>query len=55
MPGPVREQPKLNRVFTSGLQALQSEVQHPFEKAAAFFLFGALQQFFFDGNRRTSR
>jgi len=55
MPGPVREQPKLNRVFTSGLLALQSEVQHPFEKAAAFFLFGALQQFFFDGNRRTSR
>jgi len=27
----------------------------PFEKAAAFFLFGALQQFFFDGNKRTSR
>jgi prophage maintenance system killer protein len=24
-------------------------------KAAAFFLFGALQQFFFDGNKRTSR
>ena len=47
--------PELNRVFASGLQALQSEVQHPFEKAAAFFLFGALQQFFFDGNKRTSR
>jgi Fic family protein len=47
--------PELNRVFASGLQALQSEVQQPFEKAAAFFLFGALQQFFFDGNKRTSR
>jgi prophage maintenance system killer protein len=47
--------PELNRVFASGLQALQSDVQHPFEKAAAFFLFGALQQFFFDGNKRTSR
>ena len=47
--------PELNRVFVSGLQALQNEVQQPFEKAAAFFLFGALQQFFFDGNKRTSR
>lgn len=47
--------PELNRVFASGLQALQSDVQQPFEKAAAFFLFGALQQFFFDGNKRTSR
>ena len=27
----------------------------PFEQATAFFLFGALQQFFFDGNKRTSR
>ena len=24
-------------------------------RATAFFLFGALQQFFFDGNKRTSR
>ena len=47
--------PELNRVFADGLQALQSEVQPPFEKAAAFFLFGALQKFFFDGNKRTSR
>jgi Fic family protein len=47
--------PDLNRVFASGLQALQREVPQPFEKAAAFFLFGALQQFFFDGNKRTSR
>ena len=47
--------PELNRVFASGLQVLEGDVQQPFEKAAAFFLFGALQQFFFDGNRRTSR
>ena len=47
--------PELNRIFTNALQALQDEVPHPFEKAAAFFLFGALQQFFFDGNKRTSR
>ena len=47
--------PELNRVFASGLQALEGDVQQPFEKAAAFFLFGALQQLFFDGNKRTSR
>lgn len=47
--------PELNCFFANGLQTLKSEVQQPFEKAAAFFLFGALQQFFFDGNKRTSR
>jgi hypothetical protein len=47
--------PELNRVFAQGLHALHGEVLQPFEKAAAFFLFGALQQFFFDGNKRTSR
>ena len=47
--------PELNRVFTDGVTALDQDVTHPFERAAAFFLFGALQQFFFDGNKRTSR
>ena len=47
--------PELNRVFAAGLQAFQSEVHLPFERASAFSLFGALQQFFFDGNKRTSR
>ena len=47
--------PDLNRVFSNGLQALDQNVESAFEKAAAFFLFGALQQFFFDGNKRTSR
>lgn len=47
--------PELNRVFAEGLVVLQNDVPSPFEKAAAFFLFGALQQFFFDGNKRTSR
>jgi len=51
----VANAPELNRVFASGLQALEREVQQPFERATAFFLFGALQQFFFDGNKRTSR
>lgn len=45
--------PELNRVFREGTGAL--EACPPFERATAFFLFGALQQFFFDGNKRTSR
>jgi Fic family protein len=45
--------PELNRVFSEGVSALQE--CEPFERATAFFLFGALQQFFFDGNKRTSR
>lgn len=45
--------PELNRVFREGVAALQRCA--PFERATAFFLFGALQQFFFDGNKRTSR
>ncbi|MDR2507187.1 MAG: cell filamentation protein Fic [Candidatus Accumulibacter sp.] len=45
--------PELNRVFGAGVTALQE--CEPFERATAFFLFGALQQFFFDGNKRTSR
>jgi Fic family protein len=45
--------PELNRVFREGSAAL--ETLPPFERATAFFLFGALQQFFFDGNKRTSR
>lgn len=45
--------PELNRVFREGVAALQSCA--PFEQAGIFFLFGALQQFFFDGNKRTSR
>ena len=45
--------PELNRVFSEGVAALSEHP--PFERATAFFLFGSLQQFFFDGNKRTSR
>ncbi|MCW5220535.1 Fic family protein [Verminephrobacter aporrectodeae] len=45
--------PELNRIFQQGINAL--EACQAFEKGAAFFLFGALQQFFFDGNKRSSR
>ena len=47
--------PELIGLFENGVTALEAHVQDPFEKGAAFFLFGALQQFFFDGNKRTSR
>jgi Fic family protein len=46
--------PALHRVFDAGVQSL-AEACPPFERGLAFFLFGALQQFFFDGNKRTSR
>lgn len=45
----------LNEVFSQGLAALDEEVPNVYERATVFFLFGALQQFFFDGNKRTSR
>jgi len=45
--------PELNRVFCEGMAVLAE--CPPFERAMAFFLFGALRQFFFDGNKRTSR
>jgi Fic family protein len=46
---------ELNRVFAAGACALTEQVDNPFERGCAFFLFGALQQFFFDGIKRTSR
>ncbi len=47
--------PDLNKSFGDGVAALDETGLSPFEKGLAFFLFGALQQFFFDGNKRTSR
>ena len=46
--------PELNRVLTMGIHALVSEQLSQFEKAATF-LFGALQQFFIEVSKRTSR
>jgi Fic family protein len=46
---------ELNRTFSNGVHALNQYLLNPFERATAFFLFGALQQFYFDGNKRTSR
>ena len=47
--------PELNRVFREGCTSLENLVSDPLERGLAFFLFGALQQFYFDGNKRTSR
>uniref|UniRef100_UPI0039F6A10D Fic family protein n=1 Tax=Sulfuriferula sp. GW6 TaxID=3345112 RepID=UPI0039F6A10D len=46
---------ELHERFINGTGVLKEQVSSPFEQGAAFFLFGALQQFFFDGNKRTSR
>lgn len=46
---------RLNDVFAAGVRALEQHVTSPFERGTAFFLFGSLQQFFFDGNKRSSR
>jgi len=43
------------RYLVDGAAALREHVPSPFEQGVAFFLFGSLQQFFFDGNKRTSR
>jgi hypothetical protein len=45
----------LHQKFVAGVTALDEQVSNPLEKGLAFFLYGALQQFFFDGNKRTSR
>ncbi len=46
--------PQLNKIFQDGILSL-NQLENPVERAFAFFLFGALQQFYFDGNKRTSR
>ena len=47
--------PDLKKVFGEGIQALEADISDTRERGMAFFLFGALQQFYFDGNKRTSR
>lgn len=45
--------PELNQRFYVGAEAINA--MEPWLGALVFFLFGAYQQFFFDGNKRTSR
>ncbi|MXY58222.1 MAG: Fic family protein [Gammaproteobacteria bacterium] len=44
----------LESIFEEGLEILR-RTDGPHERAIAMFLFGSLNQFFYDGNRRTSR
>lgn len=44
----------LHKIFLEGLTVIR-EIEKPIERAFVFFLFAALQQFFFDGNKRTAR
>lgn len=44
--------PELNRRFLAGTRALETFITNPLERGTACFLFGALQQFFFDGNKQ---
>jgi len=44
----------LDSIFEHGIAYLSS-IENPVERAMAFFLFGAHNQFFFDGNKPTSR
>ncbi|TPG59930.1 Fic family protein [Ewingella americana] len=50
-PPPANE---LTGIFVQGVREIE-ELHHPIVQAINFFLMGALNQFFFDGNKRTSR
>ncbi|EFC85076.1 hypothetical protein [Parafrankia sp. EUN1f] len=45
----------LRRIFAQGTEFLSSEIDDEFERAIAYFLLGSLQQFYYDGNKRTAR
>jgi len=45
---------ELSTIFEEGVKEI-NEINHPIIKAITYFLFGAKSQFFFDGNKRTSR
>jgi len=44
----------LNSIFEDGISEIK-KLNHPIIKAVTYFFFGAKSQFFFDGNKRTSR
>lgn len=45
---------QLNAVFSKGLDYING-IENPLEQAMVFFLFGSINQFFYDVNKRTSR
>ena len=45
---------KLDMIYNKGIEYILS-IENPIECGMAFFLFGAINQFFYDVNKRTSR
>jgi len=45
---------ELDMLFSAGLSKILT-IKHPFECALAYYFFGSSGQFFYDGNKRTSR
>jgi len=45
---------ELDLLFEKGIKEIQ-KITHPIVRAISYFLFGAKCQFFYDGNKRTSR
>lgn len=45
----------LRRIYAQGLEEITSRYDHPAAQAAAYAAFGAYNQFYGDGNKRTSR
>ncbi len=48
------EAARLSRIFEKGLNDIKT-LENPITRALVFFGFGSLNQFFWDGNKRTSR
>jgi Fic family protein len=45
----------LRGIWVDGVDFITGSLRDPFEQGAAYFLFGAFQQFYHDGNKRTAR
>jgi hypothetical protein len=45
---------QLESLFVTGIDSLKM-ITHPVERALAYFCYGSINQFFYDGNKRTSR
>ncbi len=48
------ESGQLNNIFTEGLAAINT-IEQPIERALVYYFWGSRNQFFYDGNKRTSR
>lgn len=44
----------LKTLFKNGIETIK-QIQHPVERALVYFCYGSINQFFYDGNKRTSR